>query len=137
MEKFSLKNKILIGVTLFSMFFGAGNLIFPPFLGAQAGTHTWSAFLGFAVSAVGLPILGVIAVTKSGGLEHLASRVFFCIYYDPVSGNWSLSCNSQNCKHFLFHGSRALYAGRNFCSDPTASLFSSIFWGSHSCGHAS
>mgnify|MGYP002224749150 CR=1 FL=1 len=33
-------------------------------------------------------------------------------------------------KHFLFHGSRALYAGRNFCSDPTASLFSSIFWGS-------
>ena len=75
MEKFSLKNKILIGVTLFSMFFGAGNLIFPPFLGAQAGTHTWSAFLGFAVSAVGLPILGVIAVTKSGGLEHLASRV--------------------------------------------------------------
>ena len=75
MEKFSLKNKILIGVTLFSMFFGAGNLIFPPFLGAQAGTHTWTAFLGFAVSAVGLPILGVIAVTKSGGLDHLASRV--------------------------------------------------------------
>ena len=75
MEKFSLKNKILMGVTLFSMFFGAGNLIFPPFLGAQAGTHTWIAFLGFAISAVGLPILGVIAVTKSGGLEHLASRV--------------------------------------------------------------
>lgn len=39
MEKFSLKNKILIGVTLFSMFFGAGNLIFPPFLGARQA-HT-------------------------------------------------------------------------------------------------
>lgn len=33
-----MKNKILIGITLFSMFFGAGNLIFPPFLGAEAGT---------------------------------------------------------------------------------------------------
>lgn len=75
MEKFNFKNKILIGVTLFSMFFGAGNLIFPPFLGAQAGTHTWSAFLGFAISAVGVPVLGVIAVTVSGGLEKLASRV--------------------------------------------------------------
>ena len=75
MEKFNLKNKVLMGITLFSMFFGAGNLIFPPFLGAQAGTHAWIAFLGFAVSAVGIPVLGVIAVTVSGGLEKLASRV--------------------------------------------------------------
>lgn len=35
MEKFNIKNKILIGITLFSMFFGAGNLIFPPYLGAR------------------------------------------------------------------------------------------------------
>ncbi len=75
MEKFNAKNKILIGMTLFSMFFGAGNLIFPPFLGAQAGSSMWPAFLGFAISAVGLPVLGVVAVTLSGGLEKLASRV--------------------------------------------------------------
>ena len=74
-EKFNFKNKLLMGITLFSMFFGAGNLIFPPFLGAQAGTHTWPAFLGFAASAVGLPVLGVVAVTLSGGLDKLASRV--------------------------------------------------------------
>lgn len=74
-EKLGFKNKILIGITLFSMFFGAGNLIFPPFLGAQAGTNAWTAFTGFAVSAVGLPVLGVIAVTLSGGLDALASRV--------------------------------------------------------------
>ena len=49
-----MKNKILIGITLFSMFFGAGNLIFPPHLGAQAGTSLWPAFAGLAVSAVGL-----------------------------------------------------------------------------------
>lgn len=75
MEKFSLKDKVLLGITLFSMFFGAGNLIFPPFLGSQAGAHAWMAFLGFAVSAVGFPILGVIAVTRVGGLNKLASRV--------------------------------------------------------------
>lgn len=75
MEKFDKKDRVLIGITLFSMFFGAGNLIFPPFLGAQAGSKMPEAFLGFAVSAVFLPILGVVAVTKSGGLEELASRV--------------------------------------------------------------
>ena len=73
--KLNLKTKFLMGVTLFSMFFGAGNLIFPPYLGAQAGTSAWTAFIGFAMSAVGLPVLGVIAVTVSGGLNALASRV--------------------------------------------------------------
>lgn len=75
MEKLNTKDRFLIGLTLFSMFFGAGNLIFPPFLGAQAGEQTPAAFIGFAVSAVFLPILGVVAVTKSGGLEALAMRV--------------------------------------------------------------
>ncbi len=74
-QKLDLKTKILMGVTLFSMFFGAGNLIFPPYLGAQAGTAAVPAFAGFALSAVGLPVLGVIAVTLSGGLNTLASRV--------------------------------------------------------------
>ena len=69
------KQLILVGFTLFSMFFGAGNLIFPPFLGAQAGVDTWPAMVGFALSAIGFPILGVVAVARSGGLEHLAGRV--------------------------------------------------------------
>ena len=51
--------------TFFSMFFGAGNLIFPPFVGAQAGAAAVPAIIGFIVSAVGLPILGVLAVTSS------------------------------------------------------------------------
>ncbi len=69
------KKLFLVGFTLFSMFFGAGNLIFPPFLGAQAGTALWSAFAGFAVSAIGLPIAGVAAVARAGGLPVLAGRV--------------------------------------------------------------
>lgn len=69
------KKLLLIGFTLFSMFFGAGNLIFPPFLAAQAGTAVWTATAGFLISAVGLPILGVVAVAKAGGLPNLAGRV--------------------------------------------------------------
>ena len=69
------KKLFLVGFTLFSMFFGAGNLIFPPFLGAQAGTALWLAFAGFAVSAIGLPIAGVAAVARAGGLPVLAGRV--------------------------------------------------------------
>ena len=75
MQQLRGKNLLLVGFTLFSMFFGAGNLIFPPFLGAQAGTVTWIAMIGFAVSAIGFPILGVIEVARSGGLRHLAGRV--------------------------------------------------------------
>lgn len=75
MQYLNRKNRILIGITLFSMFFGAGNLIFPPFLGAQAGEKTFIAFAGFALSAIFLPILGVVAVTRLGGLDRLASRV--------------------------------------------------------------
>ena len=61
--------------TFFSMFFGAGNLIFPPFVGAQAGAAAVPATIGFIVSAVGLPILGVLAVSFAGGFDRLAGRV--------------------------------------------------------------
>ncbi|MFJ5761424.1 branched-chain amino acid transport system II carrier protein [Neobacillus sp. NPDC093182] len=72
---FSAKQVVFISFMLFSMFFGAGNLIFPPFLGQSAGDHLWAALAGFIVSAVGLPILGVIAVAKVGSLNALNLRV--------------------------------------------------------------
>ncbi|MEG2350881.1 MAG: branched-chain amino acid transport system II carrier protein, partial [Hungatella sp.] len=75
MQPLKGKSLLLVGLTLFSMFFGAGNLIFPPFLGVQAGSNTWIAMIGFLLSAVGFPILGVIAIAKAGGLSVLASRV--------------------------------------------------------------
>ena len=75
MQKLPVKQRLLLGFTLFSMFFGAGNLIFPPHLGAQAGSNFWPAFAGFAVSAIGLPIAGVVAVARAGGFDQLASRV--------------------------------------------------------------
>lgn len=75
MTSLSLRQRLLIGFTLFAMFFGAGNLIFPPWLGAEAGSASWGAYLGFLVTAVGFPILGVMAVAESGGLKPLAGRV--------------------------------------------------------------
>ena len=75
MQKLPVRQRLLLGFTLFSMFFGAGNLIFPPHLGAQAGSNFWPAFAGFAVSAIGLPVAGVVAVARAGGFDQLASRV--------------------------------------------------------------
>jgi LIVCS family branched-chain amino acid:cation transporter len=75
MNNLSKKDSVLISLMLFSLFFGAGNLIFPPFLGQSAGGVTWIAMAGFFVTAVGFPVLGVIAVAKSGGLYNLAKRV--------------------------------------------------------------
>lgn len=60
---------------LFSLFFGAGNLIFPPFLGQSAGDKTLSAMLGFLITAVVLPILGVIVVARFDGLDKLGQLV--------------------------------------------------------------
>ena len=51
-----------VGLMLFALFFGAGNLIFPAFLGQQAGENWLSAMFGFLLTGAGLPLLGVIAV---------------------------------------------------------------------------
>lgn len=75
MNKLSKKNLILVSLMLFSMFFGAGNLIFPPLLGQLSGKNLTPALLGFLVSAVGLPILAVATVAKSGGLQNMAGGV--------------------------------------------------------------
>lgn len=75
MKNLSKKDLLFIGLMLFSLFFGAGNLIFPPFMGEAAGEKIWIVLLGFFVTAVGFPVLGVIAVAKSGGLTNLAKRV--------------------------------------------------------------
>ena len=73
--KLGKRNMMLVSFMLFSLFFGAGNLIFPPFLGQMAGRHALPALLGFLVTAVVLPVLGVVVVAKYNGLQKLAGRV--------------------------------------------------------------
>ncbi|KFI77484.1 branched-chain amino acid transport system II carrier protein [Bifidobacterium pseudolongum subsp. globosum] len=69
------RQRFVVAVTFFSMFFGAGNLIFPPLVGALSGHAAVPALVGFTISAVGLPILGVIVVARAGGFAHLSARV--------------------------------------------------------------
>ena len=66
---------LFVSFMLFSLFFGAGNLIFPPFLGQNAGEMAPMAMLGFVCTAVLLPVLAVIVVEKFNGLNVLASKV--------------------------------------------------------------
>ena len=68
---------IAIGLMLFALFFGAGNLIFPASLGQHAGSNVWWAILGFIITGVGLPLLGVMAIGYSGAknVQEMAGRV--------------------------------------------------------------
>ena len=77
MLKFLKKNSyISIGLMLFALFFGAGNLIFPAFLGQNAGSNLSVAMIGFIIMGVGLPLLGVLVMGYSGAqdLLELSSR---------------------------------------------------------------
>ncbi|MDO4778439.1 MAG: branched-chain amino acid transport system II carrier protein [Tissierellia bacterium] len=79
MKKTLTKREFLsVSIMLFGLFFGAGNLIFPPLLGHQAGSLTLQSLLFFSITAVVFPILGVVAVARTKGLSNLANRV------DPV-----------------------------------------------------
>ena len=73
--KLNKKKMLLISFMLFSLFFGAGNLIFPPFLGQNAGSAAIPAMIGFLVTAVVLPVLGVIVVAQFDGLDKLSRNV--------------------------------------------------------------
>lgn len=57
---------LVIGFALFSMFFGAGNVIFPPYLGMEAGSEWFSGFLCYFIADIGLALLTIIAMLKSG-----------------------------------------------------------------------
>ena len=61
------KDTLVTSFALFSLFFGAGNLILPPLLGFQSGNYWWLVALGFAMSAVLVPILGILAHAKIQG----------------------------------------------------------------------
>lgn len=76
-KKLSWRDYLYVGSMLFGLFFGAGNLIFPVHMGQEAGATIFLANLGFLITGIGLPFLGVIAIgiSKSNGVFDLATRV--------------------------------------------------------------
>ncbi|MDI5034269.1 branched-chain amino acid transport system II carrier protein, partial [Salmonella enterica subsp. enterica serovar Montevideo] len=75
---------IALGFMTFALFVGAGNIIFPPMVGLQAGEHVWTAAIGFLITAVGLPVLTVVALAKvGGGVDSLSTQNL-----------WRLICSS-------------------------------------------
>lgn len=72
----SKKTVLFSGFMLFSLFFGAGNLIFPPILGFESGSNFAPAIIGFLITAVLLPFLAIMAVALSdNGLISIGNRV--------------------------------------------------------------
>lgn len=75
MKKLTRSQFLQLSIMLFGLFFGAGNLIFPPLLGNAAGSATFISLIAFCVTAVLFPVLGAIVVGKTNGLSNLAKRV--------------------------------------------------------------
>lgn len=75
--KLNFKESLLVGSLLFGLFFGAGNLIFPVQLGQLAGSNTLQATIGFLITGVGLPILGIVAsaISQSDSLFNMAEPI--------------------------------------------------------------
>lgn len=72
-----MKQKIdilVVGFALFSIFFGAGNLIFPPFIGVTSGSEWLTSFLGFILGDVGIILLSIYAVAKAGSYQGIMGR---------------------------------------------------------------
>ncbi|KFZ39162.1 branched-chain amino acid transporter [Shewanella mangrovi] len=102
-----------LGFMAFAFFLGAGNLIFPPFAGYQAGENTPLAMLGFLITAVGLPLAGLIAVAKSEGkvmrmlppvaATILASAIYIIIGPAFAAPRTSLVAFEIGVKPFIDH----------------------------------
>src|SRR5680860_297424 len=91
------KETLVTAFVLFSLFFGAGNLILPPLLGFRSGELWWLVTLGFCVSAVLIPILGILAHAKlQGTIFDFGKRVSptFSLIYSFLIYGISLSLPS-------------------------------------------
>ena len=98
-----LRKGSLTGLLLFGIFFGAGNLIFPPALGAQSGIHFWPAIAGFVLSGVGIAIITLIIGTLNpkGYIHEISRKIapWFALVY--LVAYWSFLCHSENGYRFL------------------------------------
>ena len=112
-KKISGKNYALIASMLFGLFFGAGNLIFPIIMGARAGANVGTALIGMLVTAVGIPLLGIISmgISRSEGLMHMSGRVskaysyfFTCALYLTIGPLFAIPRRFSVCPERITPG---------------------------------
>lgn len=86
MNKLTTNQFLVVSLMLFSLFFGSGNLIFPPMAGKMAGESMLTTMVYFCVTSILLPLCGVIAVAQSDGLDKLSKRVspWFAVVFTIV-----------------------------------------------------
>lgn len=81
---FKKKETLVTAFALFSLFFGAGNLILPPLLGFNSGNQWLVVTIGFGLSAVAIPVLGILAHAKLQGslidFGNKVSPIFSLVY---------------------------------------------------------
>ena len=71
----TIRDIIVVGFALFSMFFGAGNVVFPPYLGMEAGPQWLAGFSAYFIADIGLALLGMFALLRVGSSEAVTLRV--------------------------------------------------------------
>lgn len=75
-KRLTYKDIFALSFMTFALFVGAGNIIFPPMVGMQSGQDVWISAAGFLISAVGLPVITVIALARVGGsIDALTSPI--------------------------------------------------------------
>ena len=133
-KRLTIQQRLLVAGTLFGMFFGAGNLIFPVHLGQMAGSNAVAATIGFIITAVGIPIFGVaaIAITHSDGLQTLSSKVgkgygifFTCLLYLTIGPLFAI----PRCATVSFTTGIAPLLAENTPEWPFLLVFSAVFFG--------
>ncbi len=127
-KKTSLGDVLVIGFAMFAIFFGAGNLIFPPYLGRMAGDQWFSGFLCFIIADAGLAVMTVLAMIRKDGtiwsminrLGRIPSKV---LAITSIAAVGPILCIPRTCATTFEMGVLPLFPGFN------SWVFAAIFFG--------
>ena len=132
-QKLTKSELVFVASMLFGLFFGAGNLIFPIYMGQLAGSSLWIASIGLMVTGVGLPLLGVTAmgISRSDGLIELSGKVgrgysvfFTCALYLTIGPFFAI----PRCATVPFTVAIEPILGENVNTSLILAIFSLVFF---------
>ena len=127
-KKTSLGDVLVIGFAMFAIFFGAGNLIFPPYLGRMAGDQWFSGFLCFIIADAGLAVMTVLAMIRKDGtiwsmINRLGAVPSKVLAITSIAAVGPILCIPRTCATTFEMGILPLFPGFN------SWIFAAIFFG--------